>query len=73
MPIITPSEYMSLKTQGLISLVKQPSGKIRVTVNRGEMEEYGKAAILSWLADERKILTDQVAIIDTIKADVDPL
>lgn len=73
MPIITPSEYPSLKAQGLISLVKQPDGKIRVTINRGEQEAYGKAAILSWLAEERKILTDQVAILDTIKADIDPL
>jgi len=73
MPIITPAEYAALKAQGLISLVRIPNDKIRVTINRGEMEEYGKATILSWLADERKILTDQVAIIDTIKADIDPL
>jgi len=73
MPIITPAEYAALKAQGLISLVRIPNDKIRVTINRGEMEEYGKAAILSWLADERKILTDQVSIIDTIKADIDPL
>ena len=73
MPIITPSEYEALKAQGLISLVKQPNGKIRVTINRGEMEDYGKDAILSWLADERKILTDQVTILDAIKADIDPL
>jgi len=73
MPIITPAEYAALKAQGLISLVRIPNDKIRVTINRGEMEEYGKAAILSWLADERKTLTDQVAIIDAIKADVDPL
>jgi len=73
MPIITPAEYAALKAQGLISLARIPNDKIRVTINRGEMEEYGKAAILSWLADERKILTDQVAIIDAIKADIDPL
>lgn len=73
MPIITPAEYPTLKAQGLISLVKQPDGKILVSINRGEREDYSKAAILSWLADERKILTDQVAIIDTIKADIDPL
>ena len=72
MPIITPSEYPALKAQGLISLVRQPGDKIRVTINRGELEDYSKTAILSWLADERKILTDQVAIIDTIKADIDP-
>ena len=73
MPIITPSEYPALKARGLISLVRQPTGEIRVTINRGEMEQYGKAAILSWLADERKILTDQVTVLDTIKADIDPL
>ena len=73
MPIITPAEYTTLKAQGLISLVKQPDGKIRVTIDRGERKDYGKAAILAWLADERKILTDQVAILDIIKADVDPL
>ena len=73
MPIIDPSEYPSLKAQGLIILAMQPSGKIRVAIDRGEEEEYTKAAILAWLADERKILTDQVAILDVIKADVDPL
>lgn len=73
MPIITPSEYVTLKQQGLISLVKQPDGKIRVTINRGEQEDIGKNAILSWLADQRKELTDQVAVLDAIKADVDPL
>jgi len=73
LPIITPSEYPTLKAQGLISLVKQPDGKIRVTINRGETEDYGKAAILSWLADERKTLTDQVAILDIILADINPL
>jgi len=73
MPIITPEEYAALKAQGLISLVKQPDGKIRVTIDRGESEEYGKAAILSWLADERKIHADQVVILDAIKADIDPL
>ena len=73
MPIITPSEYPALKAQGLISLAKQPDGKILVTINRGEMEDYPKAAILTWLAGERKTLTDQVEIIDTIKADIDPL
>jgi hypothetical protein len=73
MPIITPSEYPALKAQGLIILAKQPDGKIRVSIDRDEEEAYTKAAILTWLADERKILTDQVAILDTIKADVDPL
>jgi hypothetical protein len=73
MPIIKPEEYPALKAQGLIALTKQPDGKIRVTINRGEAEEYGKAAILSWLADERKTLTDQIAILDAIKADIDPL
>ena len=73
MPIIKPEEYPVLKAQGLISLVKQPDEKIRVTIDRGEKEEYGKAAILSWLAEERKILTDQVEVLDTIKADIDPL
>jgi len=73
MPIIKPEEYAALKAAGLITLVKQPNGKIRVTINRGEMEEYGKAAILTWLANERKVLTDQVVIIDAIKADIDPL
>jgi len=73
MPIIDPSEYPSLKAQGLIILAMQPSGKLRVAIDRGEEEEYTKAAILAWLADERKILTDQVAILDVIKADVDPL
>jgi len=73
MPIITPEEYQTLKAQGLISLVKQPDGKIRVTIDRGEREDYGKAAILSWLADERKTLTDQVAILDIILADINPL
>jgi hypothetical protein len=73
MPIIQPKEYPVLKAQGLISLEKQPDGQIRVTIDRGESEEYGKAAILSWLADERKSLTDQVAILDAIKADIDPL
>ena len=73
MPIITPAEYAALKAQGLISLVRIPNDKIRVTINRGEMEDYGKAAILSWLSDERKILTDQVAILDIILADINPL
>ena len=73
MPIITPAEYMTLKAKGLISLVKQPDGKIRVTIDRGEQEDLGKAAILGWLAAERSTLTDQVAILDTIKADIDPL
>lgn len=73
MPIITPAEYPALKAHGLISLVKQPDGKIRVTINRGEMEEYGKSAILSWLADERKIHSDAIAVLDTIYADIDPL
>ena len=73
MPIIKPDEYPALKAQGLICLVKQPDGKIRVTINRGEMEDYEKATILAWLADERKTLTDQVAILDAIKADIDPL
>jgi len=73
MPIIDPSEYPSLKAQGLIIMAMQPSGKLRVAIDRGEEEEYTKAAILAWLADERKILTDQVAILDVIKADVDPL
>jgi len=73
MPIIQPEEYQTLKAAGLISLEKQPSGKIRVTIDRGEEEEYTKAAILTWLADLRKTLTDQVAILDVIKADIDPL
>jgi len=73
MPIITPAEYPTLKAQGLISLVKQPDGAIRVTINRGERADYPKAAILTWLADERKTLTDQVTILDAIKADVDLL
>jgi len=73
MPITNPEEYPALKAQGLIGLVKQPDGKIRVVINRGEAETYGKAAILSWPADERKTLTDQVAILDAIKADIDPL
>jgi len=73
MPIIKPDEYTALKAAGLISLVKQPDGKIRVTINRGETEAYGKAAILSWLADERETHTDAVAVLDAIKADIDPL
>ena len=73
MPIITPAEYAALKAQGLISLVRIPDDKIRVTIDRGEKEEYGKAAILAWLADERKILTDQVEVLDIIKSDIDPL
>ena len=73
MPIITPEEYQTLKAQGLISLVRIPNDKIRVTIDRGEKEEYGKAAILAWLADERKILTDQVEVLDIIKSDIDPL
>jgi len=73
LPIIDPSEYATLKAQGLIILAMQPSGMIRVAIDRGEEEEYTKAAILTWLADERQILTDQVAILDVIKADVDPL
>jgi len=73
MPIITPEEYQTLKAQGLISLVRIPNDKIRVTIDRGEKEEYGKTAILAWLADERKILTDQVEVLDIIKSDIDPL
>lgn len=73
MPIIKPEEYPALKAQGLISLEKQPDGKIRVTINRGEAEAYTKAAILSWLADERQTHTDAVAVLDAIKADVEPL
>jgi hypothetical protein len=57
----------------LITLVKQPDGKIRVTINRGEMEAYTKDAILAWLADDRATHTDYIAILDTIKADIDPL
>ena len=73
MPIITPEEYAALKAQGLISLVKQPDGKIRVTIDRGESKEYGKAAILSWLAEERKIHSDAIVVLDTITADIYPL
>lgn len=73
MPIIKPEEYPTLKAQGLIRLAKQPDGKIRVTIDRGEMEESGKAVILSWLAEERKVHSDAIAVLDTIKADVDPL
>jgi len=73
MPIINPSEYPALKAQGLIALVKQPDEKIRVTINREEDATYTKASILAWLADERKNLTDQVVILDAIKADIDPL
>ena len=73
MPIITPAEYAALKAQGLISLAKQPNGQIRVTINRGETEDYDKTTILAWLANERKILTDQVAILDVIKADINLL
>ena len=73
MPIILPAEYEALKAQGLIHLAKLPDGKIRVTIDRGESEDYTKANILAWLADERKILTDQVTILDAIKADIEPL
>jgi len=73
MPIITPEEYQTLKAQDLIHLVRIPNDKIRVTIDRGELEEYGKTAILAWLADERKILTDQVEVLDIIKSDIDPL
>jgi len=73
LPIIVPEEYPTLKERGLISLVRQPDEKIRVSINRGESEDYTKANILAWLAEERKTLTDQVEILDVIKADVDPL
>ena len=73
MPIITPEEYQTLKAQGLISLIRIPNDKIRVTIDRGELGEYDKSAILAWLADERKILTDQVEVLDIIKSDIDPL
>lgn len=73
MPIIKPEEYPTLKAAGLIRLVKQPNGKIRVTIDRGEMADYGKPAILSWLAAERKIHTDAIDVLDTIRADIDPL
>jgi len=73
MPIITPEEYRTLKAGGLITLVKQPDGKIRVTINRGEMEDYGKAAILAWLAEQRQPPTDLIAVLDEIKADIEPL
>jgi len=73
MPIITPAEYYALKAAGKISLAMQPSGKVKVTIDRGEIEEIGKSSILSWLASERQTLMDQVTILDTIKADVDPL
>jgi len=73
MPIIKPDEYPTLKAQGLITLTKQPDGKILVTIDRGEQEDYQKAAILAWLADERKTHTDAIAILDGIKDDIDPL
>lgn len=73
MPIISPSEYPALKAQGLIHLAKLPDGRIRVTINRGEQDDYSKAAILTWLAGERKSLSDQITILDTIKSDIDPL
>lgn len=73
MPIIKPEEYAALKAQGLITLAKQPSGKIRVSINRGEMDEYAKPVILAWLADERKIHTDAVSVLDIIKSDIAPL
>jgi len=73
MPIINPEEYAALKAQGLITLAKLPSGKVRVTIDRGEMEEYGKAAILSWLAEERKIHSAAITVLDAIYADIEPL
>lgn len=73
MPIITPEEYPTLKAAGLIRLVTQPGGKIRVTIDRGEDQTYTKAAILTWLAEERMIHSDAIAVLDTIRADIDPL
>jgi hypothetical protein len=73
MPIIKPEEYPALKAAGLITLIKQPDGKIRVTINRGEREDYGKAAILAWIAEQRAPLVTTIAILDVIKADIDPL
>jgi len=73
MPLFNPKEYQALKAGGLINIVKLPNEKIRVTNDRCESEDYDKAAILSWLAHDRKTLTDQVEVLDTIKADIDPL
>jgi hypothetical protein len=73
MPIIKPEEYTALKAAGLITLVRLPDGRIQVTINRGEKDQYQKAAILAWLAGERLVHTDAITILDIIKADIDPL
>jgi len=71
--IINLEEYQDLKAQGLITLTTLPDGKVGVTINRGESAEYTKAAILAWLAEERQTHTAAIAVLDTIKADIDPL
>jgi len=73
MPIIKPEEYRALKAARLISLERKPGGKVRVTINRGEADEPTKAELLEWITGERKALTEQLAVLDEIKADIDPL
>jgi hypothetical protein len=73
MPIIKPEEYPALKAAGLIELRKLPNGRIEVEIDRGEKEDYSKASILTWLAEDRAAHVAYISILDTIKADIDPL
>ena len=73
MPIIQPEEYPDLKAKGLISLKKQPSGKIRVTIDRGEDATYDRAAILAWLDGSIADLRAQIDNLTKIKTDVEAL
>jgi len=73
MPIIDPDEYRALKSAGLIRLVKLPNGKIQVTIDREELEEFNKTEFLTWLAEQRAPAVDLIAIIDEIEADIEPL
>lgn len=73
MPIIKPEEYPALKAAGLITLVKLPNGRIKVQIDRGEKEDYAKSAILTWLAEDKAAHLSYIAILDIIKADIDPL